>query len=56
MNCKDCVFFKTFASFDGAICRATSQPVDPLAKACDKFIPQGRFSEWGEETGGHSCR
>jgi len=56
MNCKDCAFFKTWASFDAAMCRATLQQVDPLAKACEKFMPQGRFTEWGEETRRQSCR
>jgi hypothetical protein len=56
MKCRDCVFFKTWKSFGAAMCEATKKSVDPLEKACENFIPRGVYDEWGEKTGGETCR
>ncbi len=56
MYCKDCVYFKEWKSFGAAMCEVTSNSVESLDKACESFIPKGRFSEWGEEMSGNVCR
>jgi hypothetical protein len=56
MKCRDCVFFKTWKSFGAAMCEATKKSVEPLTKACENFIPRGVYDEWGEKTGGETCR
>jgi hypothetical protein len=56
MNCRDCVFFKTWKSFDAAMCEAFKKPVEPLDRACENFTPKGLISEWGEKNSGETCR
>jgi hypothetical protein len=56
MNCRDCVFFKTWKSFDAAMCEVTKKLVEPLARSCENFAPRGLFSEWGENISGEKCR
>ena len=57
MHCRDCVFFKTWKSFEAAVCEAAKKPAGPMDKPCEKFTPRGAVSEWGEKTtGGPCCR
>jgi hypothetical protein len=56
MKCRDCVFFKTWKSFEAAMCEKTKKPVEPQAKTCEKFLPKGRYNEWGEKDSGETCR
>lgn len=56
MHCRDCVFFKTWRSFEAAMCEATNKPAEPMDKPCENFNPRGMTNEWGEKTSGETCR
>lgn len=56
MYCKDCAYFKFWRYFGAAMCEITSQPIELPGKICEKFIPKGNLTEWGEENrGSRSC-